>query len=156
MLKLPLYELYAARDVLQKLAMMDFSVRTGYLIARLIKAVNGELIQAEEKKRELYRKYGEQDADNGNLWKLKPENQEEVNRQFKDMLEVEIELACDPIPVSVLDGERLPTHERLLSILIEVREQKRAPLDAIPEIRGLTMRLAPAEILRIEKFIIQD
>ena len=53
----------------------------------------------------------------------------------------------------MLDSEHLPTHERLLAILTEVREQKRAPLDAIPEIRGLTVRLSPTEILWIEKFL---
>jgi len=153
MIKLKLFEIFAARDVLRKLAQMDFSVRTGYVISRIAKAADAELLPAEEKKRELIRRYGEQDPDKGDVWHLKPEHQAEVEKQFRALMEVEVELPCSPLKIAMLDAEHLPTHERLLAILTEVREQKRAPLDAIPEIRGLTVRLSPVEILRIEKFL---
>ena len=156
MIKLTLAELLAARDVLKKLAQMDFSVRTGYAVARIVRAADAELIPAEQKKNELIRKYGEQDKDNGDLWRVKPENQAEVDRQYRELLAVEVELPCTPIKMSVLDGERLPTDDRLMAILMDVRASKRAPLDAIPEIRGLTVRLSPLEVMRIEKFLEQD
>ncbi len=156
MIKLTLAELLAARDVLKKLAQMDFSVRTGYAVARIVRAADAELIPAEQKKNELIRKYGEQDKDNGDLWRVKPENQAEVDRQYRELLAVEVELTCNPIKMSVLDGERLPTDDRLMAILMDVRASKRAPLDAIPEIRGLTVRLSPLEVMRIEKFLEQD
>ena len=156
MIKLTLAELLAARDVLKKLAQMDFSVRTGYAVARIVRAADAELIPAEQKKNELIRRYGEQDKENGELWRVKSENQAEVDRQYRELLAVEVELTCNPIKMSVLDGERLPTDDRLMAILMDVRASKRAPLDAIPEIRGLTVRLSPLEVMRIEKFLEQD
>lgn len=153
MIKLTLQELFVARDVLRKLAQMDFSVRTGYVISRIAKAADAELLPAEEKKRELFRRYGEQDANNGDVWRLKPEHHAEVEQQLRAFMEVTVELPCNPLKISMLDAEHLPTHDRLLALLMEVREQKRAPLDAIPEIRGITVRLSPVEILRIEKFL---
>jgi hypothetical protein len=156
MIKLTLNELYAARGVLDELVKIDFSISTGYLISRMAKAANVELILAETKRRDLIRKYGEQDKVDGDTWRVKPENQEEVDKQLKALFEVEVDLACDPIKISLLDGERAISHNRLLVILTEVREGKLAPLDAIPEIRGLSFRLKPIETARIEKFLIQD
>jgi hypothetical protein len=156
MIRISLRELYMARDVLRKLAQMDFSLRTGYSVSKIAKAADSELLPAEAKKNELIRKYGEQDKFNGEFWHVKPESEAEVNQQFQQMLDVDVDLNCNPIKISMLDGERLPTHDRLLAILMEVREQKRAPLDAIPEIRGLTVRLSPLEVMRIEKFIDPD
>jgi len=153
MIKLTLDELSRARHVFAKLSNMDFSVRTGYVITKLIRAIDAELAPAQAKAQELRKKYGEQDAENGNVWNVTPANKAAFERERNELGALDVEVACTPVKISMLDAEHLPTHERLLAILAEVREQKRAPLDAIPEIRGLTMRLSPTEILWIEKFL---
>ena len=153
MIKLTLDELSRARHVFTKLSGMDFSVRTGYVLTKLIRAIDAELAPAQAKAQELKKKYGEQDPKKGNVWNVTPANQATYDRERNELGALEVEVACAPVKIAMLDAERLPTHERLLAILTEVREQKRAPLDAIPEIRGLTMRLSPTEILWIEKFL---
>lgn len=153
MIKLTLDELSRARHVFAKLSSMDFSVRTGYVVAKLIRAIDVELTPVQAKAQELRKKYGEQSPDDGNVWNVLPANKAAFDRERNELGALEVEVACAPVKISMLDAERLPTHERLLAILTEVREQKRAPLDAIPEIRGLTLRLSPTEILWIEKFL---
>jgi hypothetical protein len=153
MIKLTLDELFRARQVFGKLSRMDFSLRTGYAITRLTRAIDAELAPALAKVQDLRKKYGEQDANDGNVWNVTPANKAAFDRETHELGSLEVEVACSPIKIAMLDSEHLPTHERLLAILTEVREQKRAPLDAIPEIRGLTVRLSPTEILWIEKFL---
>ena len=155
MIKCTLLEVYAARDVLGKLAGMDFSLRTGFLISRMVKAVNAELVECEAKKRDLVVKHGVQDEQDGNVWRVRPEDREEVGRQFKELLDVEVPLQCDPIKLSVLEAERIQDPEQFLPLLIEVRESKRSPADAVRELRGKTLSLTPIEVSRIEKFIEQ-
>jgi hypothetical protein len=156
MIELTLLEVYAARDVLNKLVGMDFSIRTSFLISKMAKAANVELMECESKKRALFVKYGIQDEKNRNIWRVKPENQGEVNRQVKELLDVEVTLLCDPIKLSVLDAERIQVPENFLPLLFEVRESKRSPEDALRELKGKMLSLTPIEVARIEKFVVQD
>jgi hypothetical protein len=148
--------MYAARDILEELASLDFSISTGYLIARMVRAINVELPIAEEKRISLIRKYGNPDPKNKDNYLIKPEHQAEAGRQLNELMKLEVPLECDPIKISVLDGERAITNDRLIAVLIEVREGKRTPAEVIPEIRALSFRLNPIKISRIAKFLEQD
>ena len=156
MIKLRLSEIHDAKSVLTKLVGMGFSMRLGYLLSKIVKEVNVELLEFDASHRALILKYGEQDKDNGDLWRVKPENQAEVNRQVKELLDEEVTLQCDPIKLSVLEAERIYDLEKLLPILVSVKEGKMTPADALKEIQGKLLSLTPVEVSRIDKFIVQD
>ena len=85
MIKLTLDELSRARHVFAKLSNMDFSVRTGYVITKLIRAIDAELAPAQAKAQELRKKYGEQDAENGNVWNVTPANKAAFERERNEL-----------------------------------------------------------------------
>lgn len=156
MLEVKVSDLYEAKDVLSRLAAMDFSIRTSYLLAKIIKAVNTELIECETKKRALVIKYGVQDEHNGNIWHTKPEHKEEVHRQLSELFNTPVQLLCSTIKLSILSNERIYSSDQFLPVLLEVKEGKRSPESAVKELQGKALSLTPIEIAKIEKFIEHD
>jgi len=82
--------------------MLDTKGIVGYKIARNLRMINDELIEYEEVKRELFRKYGreennqliiDKDSENYPLFiaELKPFEEQEVDFDFKKITEEELE-----------------------------------------------------------------
>jgi hypothetical protein len=156
MIKLRLFEIHEAKDVLTKLVGMGFSIRLGFLLARIVREANKELIDFENKKRELIKKNGDQDKEDGTIWRTRPENQAEVDKQINELLAEAVDLQCDPIKMSIIEAERIYDLDKLLPILIAVKEGKMTPADALKEIQGKLLSLTPIEVARIDRFIVQD
>lgn len=93
-----------AAPVLQKLTRHEFSVAQLYRASKLIKAVNEELAIYDSGRRELIERHCEKDGDK---LKYKDGTGEAFNREFQELLDVEVELNVKPLVLTERDNIRL-------------------------------------------------
>lgn len=93
-----------AAPVLQKLTRHEFSVAQLYRATKLIKAVNEELAIYDAGRRELIERHCEKDGDK---LKYKDGTGEAFNREFQELLDVEVDLNVKPLVLTEQDNIRL-------------------------------------------------
>lgn len=93
-----------AAPVLQKLTRHEFSVAQLYRASKLIKAVNEELAIYDSGRRELIERHCGKDGDK---LKYKDGTGEAFNREFQELLDVEVELNVKPLVLTERDNIRL-------------------------------------------------
>lgn len=90
--------------VLQKMTAYELSVAQLYRASKLIKAVNEELAIYDSGRRELIERHCEKDGDK---LKYKDGTGEAFNREFQELLDVEVELNVKPLVLTKRDNIRL-------------------------------------------------
>lgn len=93
-----------AAPVLQKLMRHEFSVAQLYCASKLIKAVNEELAIYYYGRSELIERHCEKDGDK---LKYKDGTGEAFNREFQELLDVEVKLNVKPLMLTERDNIRL-------------------------------------------------
>lgn len=109
MISVKLLDIIDASPILRKLAESTFSGAVAFKIARLIKACEIELQTFEESRRKIIEEYGEKD-ENGELKifdnqqiKVKEEYREKCAVSLNELLNTEIELNVNKIPINSLE-----------------------------------------------------
>lgn len=99
-MNIKLIQILTARDTLSRLAERTLPVRQSYRLAKLIKAINGEMSVYEGERIKLCEKHGTLNKDEK---KYDIHDIEGFNRDSEELLNQEIELEAKPIDISGLE-----------------------------------------------------
>lgn len=95
----PLIEIINSFQNIEELTKVKFPIKASFQLTRLYKKLLPEVQSFHIKKNELFKELGEQ---NGEMWNIKPENQESFIKQIKELGDVEIEFDFTPLRISEL------------------------------------------------------
>lgn len=95
-----LLQILTARDTLSRLAERTLPVKQSYRLAKLIKAINGEISVYEGERIKLCEKYGTINKDEK---KYDIHDMEGFTRDSEELLNQEVELEAKPIDISGLE-----------------------------------------------------
>ena len=99
-MNIKLIQILTARDTLSRLAEQALPVKQSYRLAKLIKAINGEMSVYEGERIKLCEKYGTINKDEK---KYDIHDMEGFTRDSEELLNQEIELEAKPIDISGLE-----------------------------------------------------
>jgi len=104
-MKILLKDLIAAREGLAKVLSQDLPIKTSYRLSKVVKAVNGELKNFDEKKNELVIKYGTKDEKGG--FQVKPSDKGfgEFAKCVESLINLEIDLPIEQVSLSLEDSD---------------------------------------------------
>lgn len=100
-MKVTLETIYVSQNSLTKLINLDLPITTAYKFSRLVKKIREELATFEESRVALVKKYGNKEDTSGTV-RVSLDATEEFSNELKKLLEVEIEVDFEPIPLSDL------------------------------------------------------
>ena len=119
MIRVNLNEILNASDTFSKIMEQSFKGSLAFKIARLARELNKEVETFNAERQKLLNKYcvktddGNFDMDeNGNL-KLKPETIQEFNEEFNALLETEVEVNADKLPMEKIDDFNITPQQML-------------------------------------------
>lgn len=118
-MELTLEKLRDACAAIAAIAKVELPVRVSFQLARFHRLASGDLQTLEEKRIELVKKYGKQDA-KGN-YSVPDDQVAAFTADFNQLLQAKVNIDFQPIALEVLDGCKLPvsffaTCEELLSV----------------------------------------
>ena len=116
-MKLSMKKLTQIKPSLQKLLSQDIPVKTSFKLTKWIKTLNPEYESFEESRKKLFEKYGTKNIE-GNL-EIKPEKAVIFNKEFKELLKIEVDVKLDKIKLEDL-GEKIEISPLDLSNLVEI------------------------------------
>lgn len=125
--KIKLSDFFAAREFLVKISnLSDLPIYVSYRFAKIIKAVEGEVVSLEEARNKLIRKYGQEDGNGG--YTIPIENVEAIenfNKEFGELLSKDIELEIPTVNLDDLNGVKLSPNDvrALYFIITEMAEE---------------------------------
>jgi hypothetical protein len=94
--------LKAIEEPLIKLVKLELPIKTSYKLSKILKKIGQELADLEEERVKLVKKYGDQDDEAQSIQVKDPEKYEEFAKEFGELLQEEITLEIDPIPINML------------------------------------------------------
>jgi hypothetical protein len=94
--------LKAIEEPLIKLVKLELPIKTSYKLSKILKKIGQELADLEEERVKLVKKYGDQDDEAQSIQVKDPEKYEEFAKEFGELLQEEITLEIDPIPIDML------------------------------------------------------
>ena len=101
-MKITINQILLARDTLSRLAGQSLPVKQSYKLAKLVKAVNGEIGVYDGERIKLCEKYGKLNKDK-NLYEFDGDNRGKFGVDINVLQEQEIELDIKPIDISDLE-----------------------------------------------------
>jgi len=121
-MKFKLFEIRSLEGSLSKLTHKEVPVKLAYRLGKVMKVVSDELSALESHRARLVKKYSGEADENGN-YKVPSEKVVEFKKEFSELLGEEIEINCEPIELSELDGLSLaPIDMVRLDKLIKAEE----------------------------------
>lgn len=94
MIKTKLKTIVNTREAAQRLAGQSLPAAVSFRVAKLINALNGELVAYEAERVKLCERYGELEKENG-VYKIR--QREEFEREYISLLDMSVELAVEKI-----------------------------------------------------------
>jgi hypothetical protein len=94
--------LKAIEEPLIKLVKLELPIKTSYKLSKILKKIGQELADLEEERVKLVKKYGDQDDEAQSIQVTDPAKYEEFAKEFGELLQEEITLEIDPIPIDML------------------------------------------------------
>lgn len=117
-------------EMLQKVAKMPLKAKLAWQVARLLKALDAEVQQFNETRMQLINKYGEKNengelvTDEGGNCKIVPENTSEFSNELTELVNAEIEVNANRIPIDSLgDLDFTPSEMTSLEPFIDFGEE---------------------------------
>lgn len=104
-----LNQIYAAQPAIEKIVKMDIPVVEAFKWGKLIKAINEELSQFENCRKNLVNKYADKDEEG--KYSLPEENKEAFNDEIRKLLDVEVELNTEPLDLTKLGDIKISAVE---------------------------------------------
>lgn len=109
LIEITLNDILNSQQALQEIAKMNMRAKTAFKIARIIRAIEGEIENFNKARQNLLNKYGEKD-NNGNLvvnkdgnYTLIPNKINDYNNEIQELLITNIQLNIEPIEADELE-----------------------------------------------------
>lgn len=96
-MKIRLSDVYVSVPVLTKILDLELPVNISYKLMKLVNSLNSELKNIEDQRIKLVKKYSGEDQNN-----VSEEKKQEFLKEFSALLEEEIEISWNKMPVSSL------------------------------------------------------
>ena len=121
MVKCTLGKLFALSDAVKESTLLKLervqgikSAKIKWKLVVILSEINGVLRSTEKPRLELLEKFGTQDINSPNLWKLNPETLNEYAKQSQELADTEIELNINPLKLEELDGSNIEVSDMIL------------------------------------------
>ena len=119
MIKIKLNDVVNATETFNKIMQQSFKGSLAFKIARLARELDKEMQTFNEERQKIIQKYGNKDENgeliidkNGNV-KFDNANIEEINQEFSSLLETELEINADKLPMDSIDNFEITPQEML-------------------------------------------
>ena len=119
MIKIKLNDVVNATETFTKIMQQSFKGSLAFKIARLARELDTEMKTFNEERQKIIQKYGNKDEngeliidENGNV-KFDNANIEEINQDFSSLLETELEINADKLPMDSIDNFEITPQEML-------------------------------------------
>jgi len=119
MIKIKLSNVVNATETFNKIMQQSFKGSLAFKIARLARELDKEMQTFNEERQKIIQKYGNKDEngeliidENGNV-KFDNANIEEINQEFNSLLETELEINADKLPMDSIDNFEITPQEML-------------------------------------------
>lgn len=119
MIKIKLNDIVNATETFTKIMQQSFKGSLAFKIARLARELDTEMKTFNEERQKIVQKYGKKDEngeliadENGNV-KFDNADIEEINQEFSSLLETELEINADKLPMDSIDEFEITPQEML-------------------------------------------
>lgn len=119
MIKIKLNDVVNATKTFNKIMQQSFKGSLAFKIARLARELDTEMKTFNEERQKIIQKYGNKDEngelivdENGNV-KFDNTKLEEINQEFSSLLETELEINADKLPMDSIDNFEITPQEML-------------------------------------------
>ena len=119
MIKIKLNDVVKSTETFNKIMQQSFKGSLAFKIARLARELDTEMKTFNEERQKIIQKYGNKDEngeliidENGNV-KFDNANIEEINQDFSSLLETELEINADKLPMDSIDNFEITPQEML-------------------------------------------
>ena len=119
MIKIKLNDVVNATETFTKIMQQSFKGSLAFKIARLARELDKEMQTFNEERQKIIQKYGNKDEngelivdENGNV-KFDNANIAEINQEFSSLLETELEINADKLPMDSIDNFEITPQEML-------------------------------------------
>lgn len=119
MIKVLLSDIVNATETFNKIMQQSFKGSLAFKIARLARELEKEMKTFNDERQKIIQKYGEKDDngelkinDDGNV-KFEAGKLNEINEEFNALLNNELEINAEPLPISKIDDFNLTPQEML-------------------------------------------
>ncbi len=106
-MKIKLREITEIRPHLESILKVSMPAKAAFKIGKLFKLINNEYRECETQRENLIKKYGQEDKEKGEI-RVLPENLEIFTNEIRSLLEVDVDLNFDQIPVEDLGEVCIP------------------------------------------------
>ena len=110
-MKVKLFDVNRAHPILKKLLTMELPIKIAFKLSRFAKAFNDVYESLEERRVALVEKYGEALPDGGH--KVEGESVVPFQAEFGELLQLEADVACEPLNLDELGDVKLTVLEVL-------------------------------------------
>lgn len=121
MIKIKLNDVVNATETFNKIMQQSFKGSLAFKIARLARELDKEMQTFNTERQKIIQKYGEKDEngelkidENGNV-KFENSKIQEINEEFNSLLNTELEINADKLPMDSIDAFEI-TPQEMLSI----------------------------------------
>lgn len=119
MIKVVLNDILNATETFKVIMQQSVKGSTAFKIARLVRELDKEMQTFNDERQKLFQKYAEKDengeliVDENNLIKFPPENVQTINDELNALLETELEINADKLPLSAADQFELTPQDMM-------------------------------------------
>jgi len=119
MIKIKLNDVVNSTETFNKIMQQSFKGSLAFKIARLARELDTEMKTFNEERQKIIQKYGKKDEngeliidENGNI-SFDKTNLNEINQEFNSLLETELEINADKLPMDSMDNFEITPQEML-------------------------------------------
>ena len=119
MIKIKLNDVVNATETLNKIMQQSFKGSLAFKIARLARELDKEMQTFNTERQKIIQKYGEKDEngelkiDEKGLVKFNKTNLKEINQEFNSLLDTDLEINADKLPIYSIDNFEITPQEML-------------------------------------------
>ena len=119
MIKIKLNDVVNATETLNKIMQQSFKGSLAFKIARLARELDKEMQTFNTERQKIIQKYGEKDEngelkiDEKGLVKFSKTNLKEINEEFNSLLDTDLEINVDKLPIDSIDNFEITPQEML-------------------------------------------
>ena len=119
MIKIKLNDIVNATETFNKIMQQSFKGSLAFKIARLARELDKEMQTFNTERQKIIQKYGEKDEngeliiDEKGLVKFNKTNLKEINEEFNSLLDTDLEINADKLPMDSIDNFEITPQEML-------------------------------------------
>jgi len=119
MIKIKLNDVVNATETFNKIMQQSFKGSLAFKIARLARELDKEMQTFNTERQKIIQKYGEKDEngeliiDENNNVKFNKTNLAEINQEFNSLLDTDLEINADKLPMDSIDNFEITPQEML-------------------------------------------